>query len=304
MGVTVIVEDGSEAVRSHSHSHSHSSNSLGRNTLGPLDECGGEDDVRIPRVDSMDYYASSKYQITERDGASSRIGKEWMSAMGRVEVLLLEEADEKRFQIVCLPSENVQASDYMKDTFHLEDPDELPPNMFEQIANLFMDSCAGDTSCAVPIRSALRNKQRKSSKQAPALGLSRSVTFDKVDIHSFGMTLGDHPSAVTGPPVALDWDNKSSTSCFALDDYERFRGERRDRRELKLSMKTRCGILQKEANISAREISQAWEEAMVVRRQRRETLKGGLAQMAYDDFWESANRKLHRATSTLSDMIL
>jgi hypothetical protein len=34
----------------------------------------------------------------------------------------------------------------------------------------------------------------------------RAVEFKTVVIREFGMTLGDHPNAISGPPVRIDWD--------------------------------------------------------------------------------------------------
>mmetsp|Transcript_39258 Transcript_39258/g.81472 ORF Transcript_39258/g.81472 Transcript_39258/m.81472 type:complete len:345 (-) Transcript_39258:250-1284(-) len=267
-----------------------------------------DDDVSVPSV-MVSFDEAARIQIVEEAPPISDVEKEWMTVMGRVEVLMLEDQDEdgrlinKRIQIICLPEDSFQVSSFLRDRYYQQQEEaegqEVPISILEQFTNTFMESCAMqcDREPTVAPKSAMRKDGDDRSVR-----LSRSVTFDKIDIHEFNMTLGDHPSAVSGPPMMLDWNAKTS-SCMSLDDYERRRGVRRHRRQLKMSMKTRCGILQTEGNFSAAAITQAWEQAMVVRRQRRETLKGGVFQMVYEDFWESANRKWRRVTDSVSGMI-
>mmetsp|Transcript_9538 Transcript_9538/g.12627 ORF Transcript_9538/g.12627 Transcript_9538/m.12627 type:complete len:334 (-) Transcript_9538:291-1292(-) len=286
--------------------------SLDRNELGPGSPTDGADDVRIPNIRLSPDDESFIVKIVEEAPPLSNLEKEWLTAMGRVEVVLLEDEDlegqsvNRRFQIICLPTDSLLVSPLLRRS-HIEggilDPEveEVSPNMFEQLAGVLLESCVVTTGCGSECNTMPKSALRKDDN---CLRPTTSVSFDKVDIHEFNMTLGNHPSAVTGPPVMLDSEDKSRASSWTLDDYERNRGARRTRKNLKMSMKTRCGILQKEANFSAKDITKAWEEAMVVRRQRRETLKGGVAQMAYEDFWESATRKLHRMIDSLYGMIL
>ena len=116
------------------------------------------------------------------------------------------------------------------------------------------------------------------------------------------MTLGDHPSAASGPPVALDWEQMERERCLALDEYEARRSPRRTRRQLKLSLRDRKGILQRQ--FSAEEVNAAWQEAKAIREQRRETIQRGLVMMFLDDMAETANRKMSRMGHSFSNMIL
>ncbi|KAL7574911.1 hypothetical protein ACA910_010741 [Epithemia clementina (nom. ined.)] len=267
------------------------------------------DGVRTPYMEDSASCSpcSFSFPVVEEPPPESNMEKEWMTIVGRIEVLLLEDQDEfgkivnRRLQIICLPSDSDKVvsafRDQLDDNVLSNDAGETRgPSVFETLASGFLE-CASST-CEAP-RSALRKHKEKKS-----VGISRSVSFDRVNIHEFNMTLGDHPSAASGPPIAIDWEKKPKISSISLDEYERSREPRRHRKQLKMSMKTRCGILQREAHFSAKEITQAWENALAVRKQRRETLQGGLWRMIYDDFWESANRKYNRVSNSVTGMFL
>jgi hypothetical protein len=123
---------------------------------------------------------------------------------------------------------------------------------------------------------------------------SNSVIFKNVDIREFRMTLGDHPSACSGPPVRLDWDFPSQPSLIELEEYEKERQPRRSRRQLKLSLQRRHNILVKERGFSFEEVKAAWHEALEIRRLRKETLERGLSLMKWDEIYESTCRKFNR----------
>jgi hypothetical protein len=122
----------------------------------------------------------------------------------------------------------------------------------------------------------------------------RSVVFKNVNIQEFYMTLGNHPSATSGPPVMLDLSPRSQPQSLDLEAYEQGRQPRRSRRQLKLSLRQRHGILVKERGFSFEEVKTAWQEALEVRKQRKETLERGLALMKWDEVWESTCRKFNR----------
>ena len=122
----------------------------------------------------------------------------------------------------------------------------------------------------------------------------RSVAFKNVKIQEFNMTLGNHPSATSGPPVMLDLSPRSQPQELDLEAYEQGRQPRRSRRQLKLSLRQRHGILVKERGFSFEEVKSAWQEALEVRKQRKETLERGLALMKWDEVWESTCRKFNR----------
>jgi hypothetical protein len=129
-------------------------------------------------------------------------------------------------------------------------------------------------------------------------GSNNSVQFKNVDIRNFKMTLGNHPSATSGPPVMLDGElaepRHLARKIIPLEKYERDRPPRRKRRQLKLTLQQRHNILVKERGFSFEEVKEAWQTSLHIRRQRRETLDRGLSMMKWDEVWESTCRKFNR----------
>jgi hypothetical protein len=130
-----------------------------------------------------------------------------------------------------------------------------------------------------------------------------SVQFQNVDIRNFKMTLGNHPSATTGPPVMLDGEliepHHLARKIMTLDKYEKTRPPRRKRRQLKLTLQQRHNILVKERGFTFEEVKGAWQESLSIRRQRKETLDRGLAMMKWDEVWESTCRKFSRLVDVI-----
>jgi hypothetical protein len=160
--------------------------------------------------------------------------------------------------------------------------------------------CECTTGSSRSLKSALKPSKwtfLEGSSQASVNGdvpRSRSVQFNDVNIREFKMTLGNHPSATSGPPVMLDWETLPASNVMKLEDYERAREPRRNRRQLKLSLQQRHIILVKERGFSFEEVKGAWQEALAVRKQRKTTLERGLAMMKWDEVWESTCRKINR----------
>ena len=140
------------------------------------------------------------------------------------------------------------------------------------------------------------------NKEAPVIS-DRQVSFSQLKIAEYDMTLGNHPAAVSGPPVMLDWDSPPIERVVTVDEYELSRQPRRKRKQLKLSFKDRQGILFERKGFTEQEVNQAWAEALQIRKQREETLNRGLILMFFDDVWESTCRKYHRLTNGLSGWI-
>ena len=169
----------------------------------------------------------------------------------------------------------------------------------DQVMETFIDNacCECDAmSVGPPLRPAIRPskwthgaKEASSSRKRP-----NHVRFKEVDIREFQMTLGNHPSATSGPPVMLDWAQSHSQSKMDLEVYEISRPPRRTRRQLKLSLQQRHNILVKERGFSFEEVKGAWQEALEIRKLRKETLERGLALMKWDEVWESTRRKFSR----------
>lgn len=219
----------------------------------------------------------------------------------RVEVIVTYKQGRRVLKIVCLAEEEDECdvlsvgSVNSTDSF-LSDPSgsnqSQPTSFLEELARTMLDPC----QCQTFLKPALRKEK------GPDLVASRSVSFDKVDIKEFPMTLGDHPSAASGPPVALDWEKVERERVIDLNEYEASRSPRRSRKQLKLSLRDRKGILQRQ--FSADEVDKAWKEARAIREQRRETIQRGMMMMLMDDMVETTNRKINRMGESFSSMIL
>mmetsp|Transcript_22554 Transcript_22554/g.42803 ORF Transcript_22554/g.42803 Transcript_22554/m.42803 type:complete len:301 (+) Transcript_22554:167-1069(+) len=222
----------------------------------------------------------------------------------RVEVLVSVKKGNRVLKIICVPEgeqehefQDLYSVSSAEDSFLSESeyrPSQRPqqPTFLEQLASTVLDPC----QCQTFLKPALRKDRTR-----PDLS-TRSVSFDKVDIKEFPMTLGDHPSAVSGPPVALDWERIQRERCVLLDEYEASRSPRRNRKQLKLSLRDRKGELQKQ--FSAEQVNQAWREARAIREQRKETIQRGILMMLFDDMVETTTRKFHRMGESLTQSIL
>jgi hypothetical protein len=182
---------------------------------------------------------------------------------------------------------------------------EVVPSMIDNITSSLF-SCVGYESENLP-KSALRKSSSILTTSSMKLdddpatnSVHRVVSFGRLQINEFKMTLGDHPSATSGPPVALDWDRQAQTREFDVDEYERARLPRRKRRQLKIPCRDRRSLLETDAGFSEVQVNQAWAEALQIRKQRQETLQRGLILMTLDDAWESASRKYRRMTDTVA----
>ena len=197
--------------------------------------------------------------------------------------------------------------DATSETIVFSDPDDPHPSKtrgnIEQIMDHLIDHPCCECSDAFsrqPLKSSLRPSRWGQEKRAVnpasqefATG-EKTVGFKNVDIREFKMTLGNHPSATSGPPVMLDWEACPKEHVIDLDSYERGRRPRRSRRQLKLSLQQRHNILVKEQGFAFDEVKHAWQEALEIRKQRKETLERGLALMKLDEVWESTCRKFNR----------
>lgn len=171
----------------------------------------------------------------------------------------------------------------------------------EIMATLLDSCCVCDDDFAYgekPLKSALRSPKFSQSEyinRPPSpMDPNLHVEFKDVDILEFQMTLGDHPSACSGPPVRLDWESNPKSKLIALEEYENTRQPRRNRRQLKLSLQQRHNILVKERGFTFEQVKGAWHDSLEIRKQRKETLERGLAMMKWDEVWESTCRKFDR----------
>ena len=225
--------------------------------------------------------------------------------VGSIEVEAVEDSERGKVlnRIVCESPHDLNSDAEVEDQLNRsnsivneEEGVEITQSILDSIASTFMNTCGGCQNFYP--KSALR---KKSDSRPPAVPMSeRTVSFSSLEIREFNMTLGDHPSAISGPPVALDWDQGAGARVVDLDEYERARSPRRKRRQLKLSYKDRKGILQN--SFSDDEINKQWREALEIRMQRKETLSRGLVLMTMDDIWESTCRKTKRLSNGISSV--
>lgn len=176
-------------------------------------------------------------------------------------------------------------------------PRERRPTM-DQVMETLLDNacCECDAISVGPVlKPAIRpSKWTHGAKKSSFRTRDDHVQFKEVDIREFYMTLGHHPSATSGPPVMMDWAETPSQTTMDLELYEETRPPRRNRRQLKLSLQQRHNILVKERGFTFEEVKSAWQEALEIRKKRKETLERGLALMKWDEVWESTRRKFTR----------
>lgn len=163
----------------------------------------------------------------------------------------------------------------------------------------FTSYCSGSVCSR---RSALKPSSKKWSgsyndTRRPLASDERStrseVSFNSVGIRQFKMTVGDNPSAM-GPPVQLDYTTNQEAETFNIDVFESRRKPRRTGRELRLSTRQRHEILRKEGQLSQQEINDAVLRSREIRKQRLETHSQSSLEQQWDEFTESAQRKLAR----------
>lgn len=169
---------------------------------------------------------------------------------------------------------------------------ELEAEAQDQACGMIYDSF---TSLCAPVceqNPGVKSALKKQAAPGVEIRPSRSVSFNSLTIREHDLTLGDHPSSASGPPVQLDWKPKT-VSTMSLEDYENARQPRRKRRQLKLSFQEREDILQTNG-FTMDELKDAWMESLKIRQQRYETLIQGSLTTKVEEAWESACRKFNR----------
>lgn len=111
---------------------------------------------------------------------------------------------------------------------------------------------------SVPSEPTTRVPRRSSLKRFSHSGASslrprfrRSVSFDELRIREFPVVLGDHPCCTSGLPVALGWECLKEVAV-GVDQYERTRGRRKSRNELRLGYKERRELIETEVGTGSR----------------------------------------------------
>lgn len=166
---------------------------------------------------------------------------------------------------------------------------------FDTFSSICMPLCA--PGCYGLPKSALKKPGNASSS---GIQSKRSVSFNSLTVREYDLTLGDHPSSASGPPIQLDWDHKNE-SVVDLNTYEQERQPRKTRRQLKMSFEERERILQSKG-YSMDELKNAWMESLKIRQQRYETVMTGSLTTKVEEAWESACRKFNRLFTLTQDM--
>lgn len=241
----------------------------------------------MPPLDTSGSFEALGFEIEAQESQNGRLV---VSGIEKVPVSHSESDDEI---IESAPTKSIlENEDYLVEITEeptLEDEDEF----YNAIENAITTFTCGfvDAPCQAckPLKSALRDPNRSASP----LVVDRSVSFNNLQIREYDMTLGDHPSAVTGPPVQLSWEHKPQQD-IPLEEYEQARQPRRNRRQLRLSYREREQLLFNERGFTPEEVNTAWMEALTIRKQRKETLTLSDAQRQMEEAWESTQRKIGR----------
>lgn len=166
-------------------------------------------------------------------------------------------------------------------------------DFYGEISDNFMNACG---ACS-PLMLATKMPKKSALKKAPGpCNAARSVSFNSLNIREYGLTLGDHPSASSGPPMTLDWTPTGEEKIISVDQYERARQPRRSRRALKMSYQAREAVLE-EQGFTMDQVKGAWEESLKIRKQRHETITQGPLSMKLEEACQSAARKFWRTVN-------
>jgi uncharacterized DUF497 family protein len=258
----------------------------------------------IEKRTGMHYAMGSGWQRNQQAKASLLKRQDSMSDTNSVnsnDVFVIDEPQEMEYLGVLdnhlletKPEEtNYARLDFEMDGFH---PKKHQANLDDIIEHLCAAPCGecipespfGHRYASGYPRSVLRKSRFTSPDEArdEAIVISSSnknVRFENVDIREFKMTIGNHPSATSGPPVMLDSETFAPRKVMTLDQYESTRPPRRKRRQLKLSLQQRHNILVKERGLAFEEVKSAWQEALEIRKQRKETLERGYVMIGQMD---------------------
>jgi hypothetical protein len=121
--------------------------------------------------------------------------------------------------------------------------------------------------------------------------IKRNVSFAKIHVRDYELTVGDNPAVGYGAPVSLDWTYVEHDP-LELDQYEDNRPKRRNPQQMHLNSVQREHILQLH-NFSSDDIKKAKRDAERIQRQRFITAYFA-PYMKIEDVLESAARKTKR----------
>lgn len=124
--------------------------------------------------------------------------------------------------------------------------------------------------------------------------IKRNVSFAKIHVRNYDLTVGDNPACHYGTPVSLDWQY-TEHEPLELDRYEECRPTRRNARQMHLNCYQRQHILALH-NVPVEEMKAAKKQVKRIQRQRAVTSYFAPV-MKLEDAAESAARKVKRLVS-------
>ncbi|KAL3908844.1 MAG: hypothetical protein SGILL_008326 [Bacillariaceae sp.] len=140
--------------------------------------------------------------------------------------------------------------------------------------------------------SAASNSHSRSSLSSSA----KNVRFDQVEIREYHRTVGDNPSVSVGPPVGIDWNYYEAVKS-SLEEYESFRGPRREQLELILTRNERDHLLV-EWGVPTHRIAAGTRSALKAKNQRKQTIVNAGKMARLEEAIEAASKRFKGAFSS------
>lgn len=95
----------------------------------------------------------------------------------------------------------------------------------------------------------------------------RNVTFDRVDVREYEVSISYNPACSEGPPVELGWPFREAPPV-TVDNYEKARSPKRRMQEIVLSESTRRRMLLERGGYTRQDLKEAIREVEHIKRQR------------------------------------
>jgi hypothetical protein len=136
------------------------------------------------------------------------------------------------------------------------------------------------TSCMSLISLKLKDESLRSPR--------KQVSFSNVEIQTYAIELGDHPSTA-GVPITIGWKPQFKIVCD-IDEYERLRPPSRHGESLSISSGLRVDMLHKQGT-SMRDMMKVKRESQKIRRAREKSVQSVM--------WDGLNEALESASRTV-----
>jgi hypothetical protein len=147
----------------------------------------------------------------------------------------------------------------------------------------------GDDDASAETNPHEEKQSSSSTADASVRPISRSVSFNKIDIAEHVYQLGDNPSVMSGAPITISWEPQERIT-LDVDEYEDLRSSNRSREEMRLPSSYR-EQLAKESGASRSEVKQAIEQARRISDSRRRSVR--------TQHWDKLNYQLEKTSRTI-----